>query len=78
MSAVADDTDIEKKQETARRSMMAARLQSQAGGKKAGKDAPPVNIGWDSHKAVVCLHLNLEIPKRKIVAIGIAHDNKIF
>jgi hypothetical protein len=23
-------------------------------GKKAGKDAPPVSIGWDSHKAVVC------------------------
>jgi len=22
-------------------------------GKKAGKDAPPVNIGWDSHKPVV-------------------------
>lgn len=22
-------------------------------GKKAGEDAPPVNIGWDSHKAVV-------------------------
>ena len=22
-------------------------------GKKAGADAPPVNIGWDSHKAVV-------------------------
>ena len=24
-------------------------------GKKAGKDAPPVNIGWDSHKAVVSI-----------------------
>ena len=23
-------------------------------GKKAEKDAPPVNIGWDSHQAVVC------------------------
>ena len=22
-------------------------------GKKAGPDAPPVNIGWDSHEAVV-------------------------
>lgn len=22
-------------------------------GKKAGADAPPVNIGWDSHKPVV-------------------------
>lgn len=22
-------------------------------GKKAGKDAPPVSIGWDSHKPVV-------------------------
>lgn len=22
-------------------------------GKKAGPDAPPVNIGWDSHKPVV-------------------------
>jgi hypothetical protein len=24
-------------------------------GKKAGKDAPPVNIGWDSHSAVVSM-----------------------
>ena len=24
-------------------------------GKKAGKDAPPVNLGWDSHKAVVSI-----------------------
>ena len=22
-------------------------------GKKAGKDAPPVNIGWDSHSPIV-------------------------
>ena len=26
-------------------------------GKKAGEDAPPVNIGWDSHKAVVSIDL---------------------
>ena len=26
-------------------------------GKKAGKDAPPVNIGWDSHSAVVSIEL---------------------
>jgi hypothetical protein len=23
-------------------------------GIKAGKDAPPTNLGWDSHSAVVC------------------------
>jgi hypothetical protein len=43
-------------QETARRTMMAARLKAQAQpeGKKAGKDAPPVTIRWDSHQAVAC------------------------
>ena len=54
-TAAPEDTDMAKKQEAARRTMMAARLKAQAGGKKAGKDAPPVNIGWDSHKPVVCL-----------------------
>ena len=29
-------------------------------GRKAGKDAPPVNLGWDSHSAVVGVYL-LEI-----------------
>jgi hypothetical protein len=27
------------------------------GGKKAGEDAPPVNIGWDSHNAVVSVDM---------------------
>ena len=39
--------------ETFQRSLLAAQL---ANGKKNGKvatDAPPVNIGWDSHKPVV-------------------------
>jgi hypothetical protein len=26
-------------------------------GKKAGKDAPPVSIGWDSHKPVVRVYM---------------------
>ena len=26
-------------------------------GKKAGKDAPPTHLGWDSHQAVVRLYL---------------------
>lgn len=55
-TAEANDTDASKMQETARRTMMAARLQKQEG-KKAGNDAPPVNIGWDSHKPVVCSQL---------------------
>ena len=49
-----DTSDIKAMQEAARRTMMAARLKAQVPqGKKAGKDAPPVNIGWDSHKPVV-------------------------
>ena len=30
-------------------------------GKKAPKDAPPVNIGWDSHKAVVSPSTKIQI-----------------
>ena len=40
--------------ETFQRSLLAAQLaNSKTNGKKAGEDAPPVNIGWDSHKPVV-------------------------
>ena len=39
--------------ETFQRSLLAAQLaNSSKNGKRAG-DAPPVNIGWDSHKPVV-------------------------
>ncbi len=31
----------------------AEQLEKEVEGKKADEDAPPVNIGWDSHKAVV-------------------------
>ena len=30
-------------------------------GKKAGKDAPPVNIGWDSHSPIVSSVLSRKI-----------------
>lgn len=41
--------------ETFQRSLLAAQLANKKGvnGKTAGADAPPVNIGWDSHKSVV-------------------------
>ena len=40
--------------ETFQRSLLAAQLANTAkNGKKASADAPPVNIGWDSHKPVV-------------------------
>lgn len=41
--------------ETFHRSLLAARLANDANknGKKAGENAPPVNIGWDSHRPVV-------------------------
>ena len=32
-----------------------AKEETKVEGKKAGEDAPPVNIGWDSHKAVVSI-----------------------
>lgn len=39
--------------ETFQRSLLAAQLANKNG--KVAKDAPPVNIGWDSHKPVVSL-----------------------
>ena len=44
--------------EAVHRSLLAARIANDqnkhnSNGKRAGKDAPPVNIGWDSHEAVV-------------------------
>mmetsp|Transcript_13457 Transcript_13457/g.22127 ORF Transcript_13457/g.22127 Transcript_13457/m.22127 type:complete len:111 (+) Transcript_13457:228-560(+) len=38
--------------ESFQRSLLAAQLANKSNGKKA-VDAPPVNIGWDSHQAVV-------------------------
>lgn len=32
---------------------MSTEAKEKVEGKKAGKDAPPVNLGWDSHTAVV-------------------------
>ena len=48
--------------ETFQRSLLAAQLANKkVNGKKAGTDAPPVNIGWDSHKSVVsCIFLLLD------------------
>ncbi len=48
--------------ETFQRSLLAAQLANTNKGKKA-VDAPPVNIGWDSHKPVVscCSHKKLKI-----------------
>ena len=41
--------------ETFQRSLLAAQLANKNG--KVAKDAPPVNIGWDSHKPVVSLYI---------------------
>ena len=46
------------KSDTFQRSLLAAQLANSSkknGLKKAGADAPPVNIGWDSHEPVVSL-----------------------
>lgn len=40
--------------ESFQRSLLAAQLANKSNGKKA-VDAPPVNIGWDSHQAVVSI-----------------------
>jgi len=42
-------------------SALASTTDAETDGKKAPTDAPPVNIGWDSHKAVVRnKYLNIE------------------
>ena len=48
--------------EAVHRSLLAARIANDqnkhnSNGKRAGKDAPPVNIGWDSHEAVVSCYI---------------------
>ena len=46
--------------EAVHRSLLAARIANDQSknGKRAGEDAPPVNIGWNSHEAVVSfIHL---------------------
>ena len=47
--------------DTFQRSLLAAQLANSKknGLKKAGADAPPVNIGWDSHEPVVSLFSKL-------------------
>ena len=34
-------------------SALSSTTDAETEGKKAPEDAPPVNLGWDSHKAVV-------------------------
>ena len=38
---------------------MSTKEASKTEGKKAGNDAPPVSIGWDSHQAVVRTSLDV-------------------
>lgn len=38
-------------------SSTAEKSEEKVEGKKAGEDAPPVSIGWDSHQAVVGTNL---------------------
>jgi CO dehydrogenase/acetyl-CoA synthase beta subunit len=42
-----------KAEETKKDSKATTEAKTEAEGKKAGPDAPPVTIGWDSHQAVV-------------------------
>ena len=47
---------------------MSTTEESKTEGKKAGEDAPPVNIGWDSHKPVVgSSHSSLLWPKAALL-----------
>jgi hypothetical protein len=41
--------------ETFQRSLLAAQLANKKTNGKKAENAPPVNIGWDSHKPVVSL-----------------------
>lgn len=42
-----------KAEETKKDSKAKTEAKEEPEGKKAGPDAPPVTLGWDSHKAVV-------------------------
>lgn len=43
----------DKKEEKSDKKVEAKKSDEEVEGKKAPEDAPPVNIGWDSHKPVV-------------------------
>ena len=45
-------------------------------GKKAGKDAPPVNLGWDSHSAVVSFGRRSNIVMEGHQMVGFRGDSK--
>ena len=51
--------------EAVHRSLLAARIANDhsKNGKRAGEDAPPVNIGWNSHEAVVSFIHLLTFPR---------------
>ena len=58
LGGTASSATVEKTtNDTFQRSLLAAQLANSKknGLKKAGADAPPVNIGWDSHEPVVSL-----------------------
>jgi len=61
LDGTATPTAEKSSSDTFQRSLLAAQLANSKknGLKKAGADAPPVNIGWDSHKPVVsCSYLH--------------------
>jgi hypothetical protein len=49
---------------------MSTKEDTKAEGKKAGEDALPVSLGWNSHKAVVCIQIrNLWLDDRGLYVL---------
>jgi hypothetical protein len=49
---------------------MSTKEDTKAEGKKAGEDALPVSLGWNSHKAVVCIQIrNLLLDDRGLYVL---------
>lgn len=54
-----------------------AKEETKVEGKKAGDDAPPVNIGWDSHKAVVSICFPPTLSHNGMICISVASSTKM-
>ena len=54
-----------------------AKEETKVEGKKAGDDAPPVNIGWDSHKAVVSIDFPSTLSQNDMLCISVVSSTKM-
>ncbi len=54
-----------------------AKEETKVEGKKAGDDAPPVNIGWDSHKKVVSIDYTSTLSQNDMIFISVVISTKM-